>query len=50
MQGFKEDIEHLTIDNQCFRKVIYTGAYSQLVLMSLKPLEEIGFEIHKDID
>jgi mannose-6-phosphate isomerase-like protein (cupin superfamily) len=46
MQGFIGDIEKLAKENNNFRKVIYTGRYMQLVLMSLKPGEEIGEEIH----
>lgn len=48
--GFKDNIEKLTIENSNFRKVLYTGAHSQLVLMSLLPNEEIGMEIHGDND
>ena len=44
--GFVNDIENLTIENDNFRKVIYTSEYSQLVVMSLKPGEDIGEEIH----
>lgn len=50
MKGFKENIERLTVENENFRKVLYTGQHTQLVLMSLKPNEEIGAEIHKDND
>lgn len=49
MNGFKNNIEKLTLENENFRKVLYTSRYSQLVLMSLKPSEEIGFEVH-DVD
>jgi len=49
-KGFKDNIEKLTIENSNFRKVLYTGAHSQLVLMSLLPNEEIGMEIHEDND
>jgi mannose-6-phosphate isomerase-like protein (cupin superfamily) len=48
-KGFVSDIEKDTIDNINFRKVLYTGQHSQLVLMSLKPKEDIGEEIH-DVD
>jgi mannose-6-phosphate isomerase-like protein (cupin superfamily) len=48
--GFKSDIEKDTIENNNFRKVLYTGKNLQLVLMSLKPDEEIGEEIHNDND
>jgi mannose-6-phosphate isomerase-like protein (cupin superfamily) len=50
MKGFNANIEQLTIDNNNFRKVLYTGKHSQLVLMSLKPGEEIGMEIHSGND
>lgn len=49
-KGYKENIEKLTIDNENFRKVLYTGAHMQLVLMSLRPLEDIGLEVHEDND
>lgn len=38
------------MENTNFRKVLYTGKHSQLVLMSLKPKEEVGMEIHLDND
>ena len=50
MKGFKTSIEKDTIKNRNFRKVIYTGKNSQLVLMSLKPKEEIGMETHPEND
>ncbi len=50
MKGFKSNIEKDTIKNKNFRKVLYTSAHSQLVLMSLKPKEEIGAEVHKEND
>jgi len=50
MKGYVENIEQATKNNTFFRKVLYTGKYSQLVLMSLKPGEEIGAEVHPDID
>jgi len=50
MKGFNGNIEELTLANDNFRKVLYTGAHSQLVLMSLKPGEEIGMEVHTDND
>lgn len=49
-KGYKENIEKLTLENENFRKVLYTGANSQLVLMSLLPGEDIGMEIHKEND
>ena len=50
MQGFVADIEKLTVENTDFRRVLYTGKYLQLVLMTLKPGEEIGAEVHEDHD
>jgi len=49
-KGYKENIEKLTTENDNFRKVLYTGAHCQLVLMSLLPNEEIGSEVHEDND
>jgi len=48
--GFVGKIEKETIKNEDFRRVLYTGKFSQLVLMSLKPGEEIGEETHDDVD
>ena len=50
MKGFVDDIEKLTEENTDFRRVLYTGQNMQLVLMSLKPGEEIGEEVHDDRD
>lgn len=50
LKGFVTDIEKSTIENKNFRKVLYTGKNSQLVLMSLKPRENIGSETHNDTD
>ncbi len=50
MKGFKANIEKDTLKNKNFRKVLYTSAHCQLVLMSLKPKEEIGLETHPDND
>ncbi|HAJ44622.1 MAG: hypothetical protein UV53_C0021G0009 [Candidatus Azambacteria bacterium GW2011_GWE1_42_9] len=50
MKGFNADIEKETLENENFRKVLYTGKRSQLVLMCLKPNEEIGMEVHPDND
>ena len=49
-KGFVGKIEKDTIKNKDFRRVLYTGKFSQLVLMSLKPGEEIGEEVHDDVD
>src|SRR3989338_10707874 len=48
--GYVANIDELTTSNNNFRKVLYTGKHSQLVLMSLKPMEEIGMEVHEDND
>lgn len=50
MAGFSTKLEKVTIENTFFRHVIYTAPHSQLVLMSLKPGEEIGMEVHPDND
>lgn len=50
MKGFTTDIEKDTLENKNFRKVLYSSKYSQLVLMSLKPNEEIGMEVHLEND
>jgi mannose-6-phosphate isomerase-like protein (cupin superfamily) len=47
MHGFVQNIEGLAVDNSNFRRVIYTAKNCQLVLMALKPSEEIGAEVHK---
>ncbi len=49
-EGYKGKIEDLTKENSDFRQVLYTAGHSQLVLMSLKPGEEIGMEVHEDGD
>ena len=50
MQGYTTNIESETLQNKNFRKVLYTAKHSQLVLMSLKPKEEIGEEVHEIVD
>lgn len=50
MKGFVTNIEKNTLENDNFRKVLYTSKYNQLVLMSLRPIEEIGVEVHPDND
>lgn len=47
MKGYVTNIEKATEENSNFRQVLYTAKNSQLVLMSLKPNEEIGAEVHK---
>ncbi|MBC6608825.1 cupin domain-containing protein [Hymenobacter sp. BT188] len=50
LKGFHTNIERATLANRSFRRVLYTGGHLQLVLMSLKPGEEIGSEVHKNHD
>ncbi len=50
MKGFVDDIEALTEGNEDFRRVLYTAKQMQLVLMALRPGEEIGEEVHSDRD
>lgn len=49
-KGYKDNIEKLTLGNDNFRHVLYTAKNCQLVLMSLKPGEEIGMEVHEGND
>ena len=50
MKGFVGDIEERTVKSSDFRHVLYTGKNLQLVLMALKPGEEIGEEVHPEHD
>jgi mannose-6-phosphate isomerase-like protein (cupin superfamily) len=50
MSGYHVDIDQKTEDNEYFREVLFTGPLSQLVVMSLKPGEDIGQETHPDTD
>jgi len=50
MKGYNDNIEKLTLENTKFRQVLYTAPHSQLVLMALKPGEEIGEEVHEEND
>ncbi|OGV88613.1 cupin [Microgenomates group bacterium RBG_19FT_COMBO_39_10] len=50
MKGYVGKIEELTEKNSNFRQVLFTGKYCQLVVMSLKPKEEIGMEVHNQLD
>lgn len=47
MQGYVQDIESIATGNNDFRRVLYTARNCQLVVMSLKPQEDIGAEVHK---
>ncbi len=50
MTGYVDNIEQLTLANQNFRQVLFTGPHSQLVVMCLKPNEDIGVEVHPNVD
>jgi mannose-6-phosphate isomerase-like protein (cupin superfamily) len=50
MIGWVGDIEHLTLENETFRTVLFTGAHAQLTVMRLAPGEDIGKEVHPDRD
>ena len=50
MKGYVTNIEKLSLENDNFRKVLYTDKNSQLVIMSLLSGEEIGEEVHEDVD
>lgn len=50
MEGYKSNIEKDTLENNNFRKVVYTSEYMQLVLMTLKGGEDIGEETHPKND
>ncbi len=49
-RGYCDNIERQTLENQDFRRVVYTGQNLQLVLMTLQPGDEIGEEVHEDRD
>jgi len=49
MNGFVQDIEQIAVENNEFRRVLYTARHCQLVVMALRPGEEIGMEVH-DVD
>jgi mannose-6-phosphate isomerase-like protein (cupin superfamily) len=50
MAGYHADIEKITLRNEYFREVLFTGPYSQLVVMAIKPGDEIGAETHDSND
>ena len=50
MNHYAGDIEEQTLKNNYFRQVLFTGKHAQLVVMSLKPGEEIGNEVHPNVD
>lgn len=50
MIGYVTNIERDTLANQDYRRVLFTGRNTQLVLMTLQPGEEIGLEVHDEHD
>jgi mannose-6-phosphate isomerase-like protein (cupin superfamily) len=50
MAGYLTNIEQESLDNIKFRRVLFTGPHAQLVVMALKPGEDIGLETHDDVD
>lgn len=50
MNPYVGNIEQATLKNGYFRQVLFTGKYSQLVVMCLQPTEEIGNEVHPNVD
>jgi len=50
MTGYVGNIEQLSLSNQNFRQVLFTASHSQLVVMSLGPNEDIGMEVHPNVD
>jgi mannose-6-phosphate isomerase-like protein (cupin superfamily) len=50
MSGYSVDIERATLENEDFRRVLFTGPHSQLVVMSIEPGSEIGLERHDGVD
>jgi mannose-6-phosphate isomerase-like protein (cupin superfamily) len=50
MACYLTNIEKATLDNVKFRRVLFTGPHTQLVVMALKPGEDIGLETHDDVD
>lgn len=50
MRAYSEDVTRMAQENEDFRRVLFTTGRSQLVLMALKPGEEIGEEVHEGID
>lgn len=50
MTGYIGSIEQVTLENPNFRRVLFTGKHSQLVVMTLPPGEDIGNEVHADVD
>ena len=45
-----KNVEQSALENNNFRRVLFTNKHSQVVLMSLPPGEDIGREVHEDVD
>jgi len=50
MVAYVVPIQRHTLENECFRQVLFTGKHVQLVVMCLGPGEELGDEVHEDVD
>lgn len=50
MTGYVGNIEEKTLANSFFREVLFTAPHSQLVVMCLQPGEDIGSEVHQNVD
>ncbi|HSD49044.1 MAG TPA: cupin domain-containing protein [Actinomycetota bacterium] len=50
MLGWVDDVERLTLENDTFRTVVFTGTHSQLTVMRIAPGEDIGLESHPHLD
>ena len=50
MKKYTDNIEKVTLENSNFRQVLFTGEHCQLVAMSLRPGEDIGMEVHLNVD
>ncbi len=50
MTGYVANIQEETLQNENFRKVLYTGQHCQLVVMTLRPTQDIGMEVHDTVD
>ncbi|MDD3531793.1 MAG: cupin domain-containing protein [Candidatus Shapirobacteria bacterium] len=50
MKFYQDNIEEATLENEDFRRVLFTGDHAQLVLMAIGPGEEIGQEVHDNVD
>jgi mannose-6-phosphate isomerase-like protein (cupin superfamily) len=50
MTGYVGNIEEITLANDFFRQVLFSGVHSQLVIMCLQPNQDIGVEVHSNVD